>query len=111
MELGQDAALVTDVDTRTSPVSQTPAITLAEVKELLRRFTRERQDWAVEAAALELGELVLCLMQHADRLGVDLVTAGEAQLQRAVANVRAAEPAIVPPLSLVWSSEAPPGRP
>jgi len=104
----KDAAPVTDHDTRTRPVSTTPAIALAEVKELLRRFTSERRSWAPDAAALELGELVLCLMQHADHLGVDLVTAGEAQLQRAVANVRAAAPA--QPLSLVWSSEGPPGR-
>jgi len=106
----QDAAAVTDLETRTRPVSKPPAIALAEIKALLRRFTSERQGWAPEAAALELGELVLCLMQHADRLGVDLVTAGEAQLQRAVASVRGAEPAAARPLSLVWSSEAPPER-
>jgi len=91
-------------------VNQPAAITLAEVKELLRRFSSERRGWASEAAALELGELVLCLMQHADSLGVDLVTAGEAQLQRAVANARGAEPAAARALSLVWTSEAPPGR-
>lgn len=70
-------------------------VTLVEVKTLLRRFTSERQSWAQHRVALEFGELVLCLMQQADRLGIDLVTAGEAHLQRAVANCRAGAPRAV----------------
>jgi hypothetical protein len=89
-------------------VNKPPAIALAEVKALLRRFAVERQDWQPDAAALELGELVLCLMQQADRLGIDLVSAGEAQLQRAVASARGGGSATrAPPLSLVWTSAAP----
>ena len=91
-----------------------PAIAVAEVKALLRRFAVERQGWQPDAAALELGELILCLMQQADRLGIDLVSAGEAQLQRAVASVRAADSTARPrarPLALVRTCVVPPKRP
>jgi hypothetical protein len=71
-------------------MNKPPAITLAELKDLLRRFTWERRSWAPHEAAPELGELVLCLMQQADRLGIDLVSAGEAHLERAVAKECAA---------------------
>lgn len=72
-----------------TPVNDSPQIAVAEVKALLRRFALERQQAPRQTAALELGELILCLMQQADRLGIDLVSAGEAQLQRAVTNARA----------------------
>ena len=72
------------------PVNKPPTIAVDDVKAMLRRFTAERQQWRPDAAALELGDLILCLMQQADRLGIDLVSAGEAQLQLAVTNVRAA---------------------
>ena len=71
-------------------VNKPPTIAVDDVKALLRRFTAERQQWRPDAAALELGDLILCLMQQADRLGIDLVSAGEARLQSAVTNVRAA---------------------
>ena len=83
-------------------------MTLAEVKDLLRRFTSERQSWAQERAAVEFGELVLCIMQQAERLGIDLVTAGAAHLQRTVANCRAGAPRAVPK---VISLRAPGERP
>ncbi len=70
-------------------MNNAPTIAVDEVKAMLRRFTAERQQWRPDAAALELGDLILCLMQQADRLGIDLVSAGEAQLQRAVTSVRA----------------------
>ena len=76
-------------------------VTLVEVKNLLRRFTQERQDWAKDAVALEFGELVLCIMQQADRLGIDLVTAGEAHLQRAVASAHGAAPPALP-IAMAW---------
>ncbi len=83
-------------------------MTLVELKSLLRRFTSERQSWAQDRAALEFGELVLCIMQQADRLGIDLVTAGEAHLQRAVANCRAGAPRAVPNvISLMAPGERP----
>lgn len=109
-----------------TPVDNAPPIAVDEVKAQLRRFALDRQHWPRHAAALELGELILCLMQQADRLGVDLVSAGEAQLQRAVTNARggeAAQPRLA--LSLVkpgaepsasasapcaLASGAPPGR-
>ena len=88
-----------------------PAVAVAEVKALLRRFAIERQAWQPDAAALELGELILCLMQQADRLGIDLVSAGEAQLRRAVTSARAADSASKPPpLALVRTCAVPPER-
>ena len=71
-------------------MNKAPTIAVDDVKAMLRRFTTERQLWRPDAAALELGDLILCLMQQADRLGIDLVSAGEARLQHAVTNVRAA---------------------
>ena len=56
-------------------------VTLNDLKDLLRRFAAERQDWPPELAANELGALILCLMRQADVLGVDLVRAGESYLQ------------------------------
>lgn len=85
-----------------------PPVTLIEVKQLLQRFTAERQSWARERAALEFGELVLCVMQQADRLGIDLVTAGEAHLQRAVASAGGAARRAAPiAMSLVAPGERP----
>jgi len=60
-----------------------PGITLGALKDLLHRFTLERRDWPHESATQEFGALVLCLLQQADRLGVDLVSAGEAHLRHA----------------------------
>jgi hypothetical protein len=85
-----------------------PPVTLVEMKNLLRRFTSERQSWTRDRAALEFGELVLCIMQQADRLGVDLVTAGEAHLQRAVASARGVAPSAAP---IAISLVAPRARP
>jgi hypothetical protein len=85
-----------------------PPVTLIEVKQLLQRFTAERQGWAREPATLEYGELVLCVMQQADRLGIDLVTAGEAHLQRAVASAGRAARRVAPiAISLVAPGERP----
>jgi hypothetical protein len=84
---------------------------MAAIKEQLRRFTSERQSWAPDAAAGEFGELVLCVIQQADRLGVDLVSAGEAHLLRAVAGSRTTKPAAAPAkLALVASAVAPRAR-
>ena len=71
-------------------MNKPPTIAVDDVKAMLRRFTAERQQWRPDAAALELGDLILCLMQQADRLGIDLVSAGEARLQHAVTSVSAA---------------------
>lgn len=54
------------------------SVTLGELKELLLRFSWERRDWPREDVQREFGALVLYIMQQADRLGVDLVSAGEA---------------------------------
>ncbi len=54
------------------------SVTLGELKDLLLRFSWERRDWPREDVQREFGALVLYIMQQADRLGVDLVTAGEA---------------------------------
>jgi len=91
-------------------MSQADVISMAELKEQLRRFSNERQGWAEDALALEFGELVLCLMQQADRLGVDLVSAGEAHLQRAVAGTRARKAVAPPKLALVAAATAPRAR-
>lgn len=58
------------------------SVTLGELKDLLLRFSWERRDWPREDVQREFGALVLYVMQQADRLGVDLVAAGEACLVR-----------------------------
>ena len=58
------------------------SVTLGELKDLLLRFSWERRDWPREEVQREFGALVLYVMQQADRLGVDLVSAGEACLVR-----------------------------
>lgn len=58
------------------------SVTLGELKDLLLRFSWERRDWPREDVQREFGALVLYVMQQADRLGVDLVSAGEACLVR-----------------------------
>ena len=83
-------------------MSQADVISMAELKEQLRRFSNERQGWAEDALALEFGELVLCLMQQ--------VSAGEAHLQRAVAGTRARKAVAPPKLALVAAATAPRAR-
>jgi hypothetical protein len=58
------------------------SVTLGELKDLLLRFSWERRDWPREDVQREFGALVLYVMQQADRLGVDLVSAGEACVVR-----------------------------
>ena len=58
------------------------SVTLGELKDLLLRFSWERRDWPREDVQREFGALVLYVMQQADRLGVDLVSAGEACVAR-----------------------------
>jgi hypothetical protein len=55
----------------------TVSVTLGELKDLLLRFSWERRDWPREDVQREFGALVLYIMQQANRLGVDLVSAGE----------------------------------
>lgn len=68
------------------------SVTLGELKELLLRFSWERRGWPCEDVQREFGALVLYVMQQADRLGVDLVSAGEACVVRQATNV----PTLVP---------------
>jgi hypothetical protein len=58
------------------------SVTLGELKDLLLRFSWERRDWPREDVQREFGALVLYVMQQADRIGVDLVSAGEACVAR-----------------------------
>jgi hypothetical protein len=71
---------VFDSNSPAAKAGETPAVTIGALKDLLHRFTWERREWDREAAAAEFGALVLYVIQQADRLGVDLVSAGEAQL-------------------------------
>jgi hypothetical protein len=68
------------------------SVTLGELKDLLLRFSWERRDWPREDVQREFGALVLYIMQQADRLGVDLVSAGEA----CVAHQSTQVPTLVP---------------
>ena len=68
------------------------SVALGELKDLLLRFSWERRDWPREDVQREFGSLVLYIMQQADRLGVDLVSAGEACVVRQATNV----PTLVP---------------
>ena len=63
------------------------SVTLGELKDLLLRFSWERRDWPREDVQREFGALVLYLMQQADRLGIDLVSAGEASIVQQGAKV------------------------
>ncbi len=63
------------------------SVTLGELKDLLLRFSWERRDWPREDVQREFGALVLYLMQQADRLGIDLVRAGEASIVHQGAKV------------------------
>ena len=63
------------------------SVSLGELKDLLLRFSWERRDWPREDVQREFGALVLYMMQQADRLGVDLVSAGEACIIHQAANV------------------------
>lgn len=63
------------------------SVTLGELKDLLLRFSWERRDWPREDLQREFGALVLYLMQQADRLGIDLVSAGEASIVHQAAKV------------------------
>ena len=62
------------------------SVTLSELKDLLLRFSWERRDWPLEDTQREFGALILYVMQQADRLGVDLVTAGEAHITHRAEN-------------------------
>lgn len=68
------------------------SVTLGELKDLLLRFSWERRDWPREDVQREFGALVLYLMQQADRLGIDLISAGEASIAQRAANA----PTLVP---------------
>ncbi len=68
------------------------SVTLGELKDLLLRFSWERRDWPHEDVQREFGALVLYIMQQADRLGVDLVAAGET----CVASQSRTVPTLVP---------------
>jgi hypothetical protein len=63
------------------------SVTLGELKDLLLRFSHERRDWPREDVQREFGTLVLYIMQQADRLGVDLVSAGESCVAQQASNV------------------------
>ena len=56
------------------------SVTLGDLKDLLLRYSWQRRDWPREDLQREFGALVLYVMQQAERLGVDLVSAGEAHL-------------------------------
>lgn len=62
------------------------SVTLGELKDLLLRFSWERRDWPREDVQREFGALVLYVMQQADRLGIDLVSAGESHLTHQAVN-------------------------
>jgi hypothetical protein len=62
------------------------SVTLGELKDVLLRFSWERRDWPREHVQREFGALVLYIMQQADRLGVDLVSAGESCVAQQAAN-------------------------
>lgn len=68
------------------------SVALSELKDLLLRFSWERRDWPREDVQREFGALILYVMQQADRLGVDLVSAGEMHISGRAANV----PTLVP---------------
>jgi hypothetical protein len=63
------------------------SVTLGELKDLLLRFSWERRDWPREDVQREFGALVLYIMQQADRLGVDLVSAGESCVAQQASKV------------------------
>ena len=65
----------------------TLSVSLGELKDLLLRFCWERRDRPREELQREFGALVLFLMQQADRLGVDLVSAGEACIMHQASRV------------------------
>jgi hypothetical protein len=69
------------------------SVSLGELKDLLLRYSWERRDWPREQVQREFGALVLYVMQQAERLGIDLVTAGEAHVAQQAANV----PKLLPP--------------
>jgi hypothetical protein len=69
------------------------SVTLDELKDLLLRFSWERRDWPREDVQREFGALVLHLMQQADRLGLDLVSAGEAGITHRAASASNPVPA------------------
>lgn len=69
------------------------SVTLGELKDLLLRYSWERRDWPREQVQREFGALVLYVMQQADRLGIDLVTAGEAHVAQQAASL----PRLLPP--------------
>jgi hypothetical protein len=52
------------------------------VKKTLHDFALNRAGAPRERREADLGELLLYLMRLADRLGVDLIAAGEKQIQR-----------------------------
>ena len=62
------------------------SVTIGELKDMLLRFAWERRDWPQEDLQREFGALVLYLMQQADRLGIDLVSAGEAHIRHRAAH-------------------------
>jgi len=72
---------------------ETPTVTIGALKDLLHRFAWERRNWDREAAAAEFGALVLYVIQQADRLDIDLVSAGESQLLKLAGT----QPTLVPP--------------
>jgi hypothetical protein len=81
-----------DGDSPGAKPGETPTVTVGALKDLLHRFTWERREWDREAAAAEFGALVLYVIQQADRLGIDLVSAGESQLLKLAGT----QPTLVP---------------
>ena len=69
------------------------SVTLGDLKDLLLRFSWERRDWPREQVQREFGALVLYVMQQADRLGIDLVSAGESHITEQAVNA----PRLLPP--------------
>jgi hypothetical protein len=67
-------------DSPGAPSGSDPVVTLGSLKDLLHRFTWERREWDRDKAAAEFGALVLYVIQQADRLNIDLVSAGETHL-------------------------------
>lgn len=65
-------------------------VTLGELKDLLLRFAAERRDWPPAQVQREFGALVLHLLQQADLLGVDLVSAAEERIMHRAASAPSA---------------------
>lgn len=69
-----------------------PTVDLRAVKDVLNDFANERANASREQLERELGDLLLYLVRIAERLNVDLISAGQRQVER----VAALSPVLVP---------------